>query len=240
MGTSAGGSTPTSPSITVCGSSSSRRPARGGSVQFGTKVTSAAPGSAQGLYLIVSDIEAARSELRASRCRSQPGVPKRRRRALSSSPSARTVALVDPRPNHASYSSFATFSDPDGNGWLLQEITTRLPGRIDAEDGIHIHGGPGERASACGGRPRRAREAARRRGAAATSNPWPNQWVRVPKSLWVKRQARSGVKRRCQKKAIFNEKPDDATLRRHHHRDGPGRPVFGCAVCGRGHGCCHY
>ena len=74
-------------------------PGSGCSVQFGTNITSAAPGSAQGLYLIVSDIEAARGELVA---------------------------------RHASYGSYATFSDPDGNKWLLQEVTPRLAGRIDS------------------------------------------------------------------------------------------------------------
>ena len=49
-------------------------------------------------------------------------------------PDGTTVASAGPRPDDASYSSFATFSDPDGNGWLLQEITTRLPGRVDAAE----------------------------------------------------------------------------------------------------------
>ena len=55
----------------------------------------------------------------------------RGRQVLSSSPTAPAVASSGPAPDHATYGSFATFSDPDGNGWLLQEITTRLPGRID-------------------------------------------------------------------------------------------------------------
>ena len=54
------------------------------------------------------------------------------RRALSSSPAAASGRVSGPAPDHGSYGSFATFSDPDGNGWLLQEVTTRLPGRIDA------------------------------------------------------------------------------------------------------------
>jgi catechol 2,3-dioxygenase-like lactoylglutathione lyase family enzyme len=103
------------------------------SVQFGTNMTSAAPGSAQGLYLIVSDIEAVRDQLVALGVevsevyhegtlgdRFQP---------------AGTVGRASGRaPKHGSYGSFASFSDPDGNGWLLQEVTTRLPGRVDAAE----------------------------------------------------------------------------------------------------------
>ena len=107
-------------------------PGSGSSVQFGTKVTSAPPGSAQGLYLIVSDIEAARSELVARGVEVSevfhPGAP-----GAQFQPVGTNGRLSGPAPDHASYRSFATFSDPDGNGWLLQEITTRLPGRIDAE-----------------------------------------------------------------------------------------------------------
>ena len=55
------------------------------------------------------------------------------RRARSSSRTARAVACSGPAPDRASYGSFATFRDPDGNGWLLQEVTTRLPGRVDAD-----------------------------------------------------------------------------------------------------------
>jgi len=90
------------------------------SIHFGTGLTSAVPGSARGLYLIVSDIEAARAELvgrgvDASEVfhRAGPGQP----------------LLSGPDPERRSYVSFATFSDPDGNSWLLQEIKTRLPGR---------------------------------------------------------------------------------------------------------------
>jgi catechol 2,3-dioxygenase-like lactoylglutathione lyase family enzyme len=90
------------------------------SIHFGTGLTSAGPGSARGLYLIVSDIEAARAELvgrgvDASEVfhRAGPGQP----------------PLNGADPQRRSYVSFATFSDPDGNGWLLQEINTRLPGR---------------------------------------------------------------------------------------------------------------
>jgi catechol 2,3-dioxygenase-like lactoylglutathione lyase family enzyme len=102
------------------------------SVQFGTNITSAAPGSAQGLYLIVSDIAAARDELAARGVEISevfhPGEP-----GAQFQPD-RTGRVSGPADDRASYSSFATFNDPDGNGWLLQEVTTRLPGRIDAAE----------------------------------------------------------------------------------------------------------
>jgi len=95
------------------------------SIQFGSGVTSAVPGSARNLYLVVSDIEAARAELVARGVdvsevfhRPGPGKP----------------PVSGPDPARRSYASFASFSDPDGNGWLLQEITVRLPGRVDADD----------------------------------------------------------------------------------------------------------
>ena len=91
------------------------------SVQFGGNLTSASPGSAQKTYLIVSDIEKARNAL------AEAGI------AVSEifhfGPNG-PASGVD--PEHNTYRSFATFSDPDGNTWLLQEITTRLPGRIDS------------------------------------------------------------------------------------------------------------
>jgi catechol 2,3-dioxygenase-like lactoylglutathione lyase family enzyme len=103
----------------------------GGSIQFGTKITSAEPGSAQGLYLIVSDIEAAREDLTAHGAEVSevfhPGTP-----GDQFQPGGTSSRVPGRAPDHASYGSFATFSDPDGNGWLLQEVTTRLPGRIDA------------------------------------------------------------------------------------------------------------
>src|SRR5260370_28082452 len=102
-------------------------PGSGCSVQFGTKITTAAPGSAQGLYLIVSQVEAARKELVARGVEvsevfhtSKPGAQFR--------PEC-NGRVSGPDPGHRSYFSFATFSDPDGNTWLFQEITTRLPGR---------------------------------------------------------------------------------------------------------------
>jgi len=108
-------------------------PGSGSSVIFGKNVTAAQPGSAKGLYLIVSGIEAARNELlrrgvqvsevfhgagNVHAGNDQPYIFGRLR-------------VSGPDPEHRSYQSFASFSDPDGNGWLFQEITTRLPGRID-------------------------------------------------------------------------------------------------------------
>jgi catechol 2,3-dioxygenase-like lactoylglutathione lyase family enzyme len=93
------------------------------SVQFGAGVTPAVPGSAQGLYLVVSDIGAARAQL------VQRGV--KVSDLFHRGPG--TDRLSGPDPKRQSYASFASFSDPDGNGWLLQEVTMRLPGRIDAD-----------------------------------------------------------------------------------------------------------
>lgn len=104
-------------------------PGSGCSVQFGTNLTSATPGSAQGLYLIVADINATRDELIASGVEVSEafheGTPGARFHAASG-------RVSGPAPDRGSYGSFASFSDPDGNGWLLQEVTTRLPGRIDS------------------------------------------------------------------------------------------------------------
>ena len=93
------------------------------SIQFGAGVTSAVPGSAQGLYLVVSDIGAARAQL------VQRGV--KVSDLFHRGPGA--DRLSGPDPQRQSYASFASFSDPDGNGWLLQEVTMRLPGRIDGD-----------------------------------------------------------------------------------------------------------
>ena len=93
------------------------------SIHFGIGVTTAAPGSADGNYLVVSDVEAARAELVARGVdvsevfhRAGPGEP----------------PLGGRDPARRSYFSYAVFSDPDGNKWLLQEVTTRFPGRIDS------------------------------------------------------------------------------------------------------------
>jgi len=98
-------------------------PGSAASVNFGTGITTAAPGSAVG-GLIVSDIEAAHGELAdrgidASEIWHGPTFP----------PEARQPG---PDPQRTSYGSFCSFTDPDGNTWLVQEVTTRLPGRIDA------------------------------------------------------------------------------------------------------------
>jgi len=105
------------------------------SIQFGKNLTSASPGSSQRTYLIVSDIEDARDAIIAAGIEVSeifhfgPNGP---------------VSGLD--PEHGSYRSLATFSDPDGNSWLLQEITTRLPGRIDT--GLTSFGSAGDLASA--------------------------------------------------------------------------------------------
>ncbi len=95
------------------------------SIHFGKGITSAAPGSVRGLYLVVSDIAAARAELvkrgvEVSEVfhRVGPGQP----------------PVNGPHPERRSYSSFASFNDPDGNSWLIQEVTVRLPGRVEASD----------------------------------------------------------------------------------------------------------
>jgi len=105
------------------------------SVQFGKALTSATPGSVQRTYLVVSDIEAARNAIIAAGIEVSeifhfgPNGP-----------------LNGPDPEHGSYRSLATFSDPDGNSWLLQEITTRLAGRVDT--GVTSFGSASDLASA--------------------------------------------------------------------------------------------
>jgi catechol 2,3-dioxygenase-like lactoylglutathione lyase family enzyme len=91
------------------------------SIQFGTGLTTMVPGSLEGLYVIVEDLEAARDDLIA------------RGADVSEIWHGRGLGteghFPGPDPEHTSYGSFASFSDPDGNSWLLQEITERLPGR---------------------------------------------------------------------------------------------------------------
>jgi catechol 2,3-dioxygenase-like lactoylglutathione lyase family enzyme len=104
------------------------------SVQFGSNITTAEPGTAQGLYLVVSDIQAARDGLAARGVdvsdvfhALEPGaqfVP-------GEGGAGRAAGRAE---DGASYGSFATFADPDGNTWLLQEVTTRLPGRVDSQE----------------------------------------------------------------------------------------------------------
>jgi hypothetical protein len=103
-------------------------PGSGCSVQFGTNVTSAAPGSAQALLLIVSDIEAARDELVGRGVHASEVFHCSTGTACRFSGSEGRVS--GPHPERSSYGSFVSFSDPDGNGWVLQEVTTRLPGRV--------------------------------------------------------------------------------------------------------------
>jgi catechol 2,3-dioxygenase-like lactoylglutathione lyase family enzyme len=108
-------------------------PGSGCSIQFGTDITSAAPGSAQGLYLIVSDIEAVRGEL-AGRGAHVSEVFHAGTPGAQFQPGGTSGRVSGPAPGDSSYNSFVTFSDPDGNGWLLQEVTARLPGRVDAAE----------------------------------------------------------------------------------------------------------
>jgi catechol 2,3-dioxygenase-like lactoylglutathione lyase family enzyme len=108
-------------------------PGSGCSVIFGKNVTAAAPGSTQGLYLIVSDIEAARAELLDRGVQVSEVFHSAGTYSGTDEPYLfGRVRVSGPDPNHGSYRSFASFRDPDGNGWLLQELTTRLQGRIDS------------------------------------------------------------------------------------------------------------
>jgi catechol 2,3-dioxygenase-like lactoylglutathione lyase family enzyme len=105
-------------------------PASGCSIQFGTDLTPAAPGSAGDLYLVVSDIEAARGELTA-RGADVSDVFHEQQLGARFHPVGAADRLAGIAPEHKTYGSFASFQDPDGNGWLLQEIAARLPGRVD-------------------------------------------------------------------------------------------------------------
>jgi catechol 2,3-dioxygenase-like lactoylglutathione lyase family enzyme len=108
-------------------------PGSGCSVIFGKNVTAATPGSSQGLYLIVSDVAAAREEL-LGRGVVVSEVFHGGGDVFSGSDEPYLFGRIrvnGPDPERRSYRSFASFKDPDGNGWLFQELTTRLPGRID-------------------------------------------------------------------------------------------------------------
>ena len=110
-------------------------PGSGCSVIFGKNVTAAGPGSAQGLYLVVSDIAAARDELLRRGIKISEVFHAGNEHAGTDEPYLfGRLRVSGPDPEHGSYRSFASFRDPDGNGWLLQEVTTRLPGRIDAAE----------------------------------------------------------------------------------------------------------
>ena len=107
-------------------------PGSGCSIQFGTNLTSATPGSDNALFLIVSDIDVAHGDLvdrgvqvtdvyhcaQGAACRFRDGDGLYER-------------VSGQAPGNASYGSFVSFSDPDDNAWVLQEVTTRLPGRVD-------------------------------------------------------------------------------------------------------------
>jgi catechol 2,3-dioxygenase-like lactoylglutathione lyase family enzyme len=107
-------------------------PGSGCSVIFGRNVTAASPGSVEGLYLVVSDIEAARKAMldrgvHISEVFHNDGVYAGTDEAYLFG----RVRVGGPDPDRRSYRSFASFRDPDGNGWLFQEITARRAGRID-------------------------------------------------------------------------------------------------------------
>jgi catechol 2,3-dioxygenase-like lactoylglutathione lyase family enzyme len=103
------------------------------SVIFGKNVTAASPGSAQGLYLIVSDLAATRAELLGLDIKVSEVFHNEGEYAGPDEPYLfGRMRVSGPDPKHQSYRSFASFKDPDGNGWLFQELTTRLPGRIDS------------------------------------------------------------------------------------------------------------
>jgi catechol 2,3-dioxygenase-like lactoylglutathione lyase family enzyme len=110
-------------------------PGSGASVIFGTNVTVATPGSAKGLYLVVSDIEAARKELLSRGVKvSEPFHGGGAVHTGGDEPHLfGSVRVRGPDPERRSYLSLASFSDPDGNGWMLQEVTARLPGRMEAD-----------------------------------------------------------------------------------------------------------
>ena len=99
-------------------------PGSGTSIAFGAGIPQGEPGSAHHLELVVSDIEAARDELVARGADVTE--------VYHGSPFDPAQRIPGPDPQHTSYKSYASFADPDGNGWTLQEVTTRLPGRIDS------------------------------------------------------------------------------------------------------------
>ena len=103
-------------------------PGSAASVIFGTDVTDQEPGSAQGLQLIVDDIQAARQEL-VGRGADTSEVWHDADGVFHHAGSGNRAP--GPHRQRRSYGSFLSFGDPDGNGWILQEVTTRLPGRVD-------------------------------------------------------------------------------------------------------------
>ena len=103
-------------------------PGSGGSIQFGVGLTSAPPGSLRGLYLVVDDIAAARAEL-AARGAEVSEIFHEARLGARFRPVGAAERQPGPDAERQTYGSFLSFDDPDGNGWIVQEITTRLPGR---------------------------------------------------------------------------------------------------------------
>jgi catechol 2,3-dioxygenase-like lactoylglutathione lyase family enzyme len=103
-------------------------PGSGSSIQFGVGVTSAPPGSLQGTYLVVDDIDAARAEL-AERGARVSEIFHEAQLGARFRPAGASERKPGPSAERQTYGSFVTFDDPDGNGWIVQEITTRLPGR---------------------------------------------------------------------------------------------------------------
>ncbi|MFE5286056.1 VOC family protein [Nocardia sp. NPDC056611] len=103
------------------------------SIQFGTSITTAKAGTAEGIYLVVSDVQQARDALAAQGADISEvfhaGAPGAQFQPLSGD--GRVAGAADER---ASYGSFATFRDPDGNTFLLQEVTARIPGRVEATE----------------------------------------------------------------------------------------------------------
>jgi catechol 2,3-dioxygenase-like lactoylglutathione lyase family enzyme len=110
------------------------------SIQFAPDATPAEPGSAPAMYLVVTDIRAARNELRAR------GAEVGEVFHFSRGPAPFGDVVEGEAPDNASYGSYAIFHDPDGNGWLLQEVTTRFPGRIDS--GVTSYGSVNDLAAA--------------------------------------------------------------------------------------------
>ena len=107
-------------------------PGAGCSIQFGSHLTSAPPGSAQGMYLVVSDLQAVRDQLLGVEIQVGDVFHEASIGDRFSGPGS-AGHLSGPAPDRQSYGSFASLSDPDGNGWLFQEITSRLPGRVDQD-----------------------------------------------------------------------------------------------------------
>ena len=103
-------------------------PGSAASIQFGVGLTAAPPGSLRGAYLVVEDIEAARAEL-AERGAPVSAVFHEARLGARFLPEQAAGRAAGPAGDRKTYGSFLSFDDPDGNGWIVQEITTRLPGR---------------------------------------------------------------------------------------------------------------